>query len=36
MDDQLSIGSTGLCFAPFRQWNKYIGNIVASVEFDPL
>jgi hypothetical protein len=36
MDNQLSIGITDLSFAPFRQWNKYIGNIMAGVEFDPL
>jgi hypothetical protein len=35
MDDQLSIGSTDLSFAPFRQWNKHIGNVIVNVEFDP-
>jgi hypothetical protein len=36
MDDQLSVGPTDLSFALFRQWNKYIGNVLVSVEFDPL
>jgi hypothetical protein len=36
MDDHLSIGSTGLSFTPFRQWNKNIGNVMVGAEFDPL
>jgi hypothetical protein len=36
MDDQLSIGSTDLSLMTFRQWNKYIGNIMVAVEFDIL
>jgi hypothetical protein len=36
MGDQLSIGSTHLSFAPFRQWNKYISNVMVGVEFDSL
>jgi hypothetical protein len=36
MDNQLSIGSTDMSFAPFHQWNTYISNIMVGVEFDPL
>jgi hypothetical protein len=36
MDDQLSISSTDLSFALFRQWNKCIGSVMVGVEFDPL
>jgi hypothetical protein len=35
MDDQLSISSTDLSCAPFRQWNKCIDDIMVGVEFDP-
>jgi hypothetical protein len=34
MGDQISIGSTDLNFTSSRQWNKYIGNVMAAVEFD--
>jgi hypothetical protein len=36
MDGQLSVGSTNPSFAPFRQWNKYIGNLMVGFESDPV
>jgi hypothetical protein len=36
IDDQLSICSTDLSFAPFHQWNMCIGNGTVGVDFDPL
>jgi hypothetical protein len=36
MDNQLSIDSTDLSSAPFRQWNKNIGNVIVVVGFDSI
>jgi hypothetical protein len=36
MDDQFSIASSDLSFAPFQQQNKDVSNVMTGVEFDSL